>query len=174
MWQDSKQRFGSLTKWLHWGMALLIFQQFFKFAGRINENKHWLGETFGPWHGSIGALILLLVIVRLLWASTQKNQRPITPGLNGTLARLGHWALYLCMFAMPLTGMAYMLGNGYGLEAFGVQFVDKSPEKIEWLISLGSLHSPLAWLFALLVLGHIGAALLHHVFFKDDTLKRML
>ncbi|WP_286639792.1 cytochrome b [Thiopseudomonas alkaliphila] len=174
MWQDSKQRYGTFSKLLHWGMAILFLQQFFKFAGRINDNQHWLGNTFGPWHGSVGSLLLLLVIVRLVWAFSQRRQRPSTAGSLGLLAKLGHGVLYACMLAMPLTGIAFMLGNGYGLTTFGMQWVAKSPDTIPWLVALGNLHSPLAWLFVLLVLGHIAAALGHHWLLKDNTLKRML
>ena len=174
MWQDTKNKYGAISKLLHWGMALLIIQQFFKFAGRINDNQHWLGETFGPWHASIGFTILLLVVVRLLWVAKQWRQRPVTPGLIGLAAKLGHVGLYLCMLAMPLTGIAFLVGNGYGLKVFGSQLIAGTGEETAWLLNLGSLHSPLAWLFALLVVGHIGAALVHHFKFADDTLKRML
>ena len=78
------------------------------------------------------------------------------------------------MIAMPLTGLAVMLGNGYGLKVFGMQLIARSGVETPWLASLGSLHSPLAWLFLLLVVGHVGAALFHHLVKKDDTLRRMV
>ena len=42
-----------------------------------------------------------------------------------------------------------------------------------WMIGVGSLHSPLAWLTLLVVVGHVGAAFYHHAVLKDDTLRRM-
>jgi len=38
----------------------------------------------------------------------------------------------------------------------------------------GALHSPVAWLLLVMVIGHIGMALVHHVVKKDNTLRRML
>ncbi|PKL24367.1 MAG: cytochrome B, partial [Spirochaetae bacterium HGW-Spirochaetae-2] len=37
MLDDSHQRYGAVTRFFHWVMAILIVEQFFKFADRINE-----------------------------------------------------------------------------------------------------------------------------------------
>lgn len=42
---DSKERYGSITRIFHWGMALLIIWQFMKFFDRINDGEHWIGEN---------------------------------------------------------------------------------------------------------------------------------
>lgn len=170
---DSAHRYGSVSRILHWGVALLLTLQFLKLGDRIDEGDHWIGQTLVPTHVSIGVLLLVLVLLRLTWAVVQRGRRPQPAGPLGGLARIGHGLLYLCMLAMPLLGLAVMLGNGYGLKVFGVQLVARGGEEIPWLASLGSLHSPLAWLFLLLVLGHVAAALFHHFVVKDDTLRRM-
>lgn len=62
---------------------------------------------------------------------------------------------------MALTGIATMVGNGNGLEAFGLELVAPGRE-IAWLATVGGVvHSPPAWLLVLLVIGHAGAALWH-------------
>lgn len=172
MLKDSASRYGLISRLLHWVMALLVIQQFFKLADRIDEGEHWLGETFGSYHGSIGLCVLLLVVLRLVWVLTQR-QRPQGQGATAMLARVGHWLLYLSMLALPLSALALMIGNGYGVRFFDLELVARGGEKVEWLATLGSLHSPLALLFLALVLGHIGAALYHHFVLRDDTLKRM-
>src|SRR5690606_17811359 len=79
----------------------------------------------------------------------------------GMLARAGHIALYVGLVLMPLTGISIMIGNGYGLKAFGMQLVAPGAE-IEWLATFGGvIHSPLAWLLVLLVIGHVAMALWH-------------
>src|SRR5690606_31718694 len=84
-----------------------------------------------------------------------------------------HIALYVGLVLMPLTGISILVGNGYGLKAFGMQLVAPGPE-IEWLATFGGvIHSPLAWLLVLLVAGHIGAALWHGLVRKDGVLQRM-
>ena len=171
---DSAQRYGAITRLLHWGMALLILAQFLKLGDRINDGEHWIGQTLVPTHVSIGVLSLGLIVLRLLWAVVQRRQRPLPDDSIALLVKAGHGLLYLCMVAMPLTGLAIMLGKGYGLKFCGMQLIARSGEQTPWLISVGNLHSPLAWLFVLLVLGHIGAALFHHFVKKDDTLRRMV
>ena len=76
MIHDSKERYGSISKWLHWLMGGLILWQFLKFFDRINDGEHWIGQTLVPWHISIGALLLVLVAVRIFWALGQLKQRP--------------------------------------------------------------------------------------------------
>lgn len=40
--------------------------------------------------------------------------------------------------------------------------------------NIGQLHSSLAWMLTVLIVGHIGMALIHHFVKRDDSLKRML
>lgn len=74
---------------------------------------------------------------------------------------------------MPIAGMMAMVGGGYGVNAFGVQIIARG-EEVGWAASVGSLHSPLAWVLTVLIIGHIGMALIHHFVMRDDSLKRML
>ena len=170
--RDTPTRYGSVSRLLHWATALLFIHQFGRFFNRIDEGEHWLGALIGPLHVSIGALIGVLALVRIGWAVSQA-QRPRPQGPLGALASIGHKALYACMLLLPLAGTMYVLGHGYAWGVFGVQLIAKSGVETPWMIALGNWHSPLAWLTLLLVLGHIGAALLHHFVLKDDTLARM-
>jgi len=171
---DTPARYGSVSRWLHWGMAILILWQFLKIGDRISDGEHWIGQTLVPWHISIGALLLVLAVVRVLWILKQSGQRPPLGGPTAPLARLGHILLYLVMLLLPITGILLMAGNGYGLQVFGMQIIAQSESEIGWMATLGSLHSPLALLFVVLVIGHAAAALYHHFVVRDDTMKRML
>lgn len=173
MINDSKQRYGSVSKFLHWGMALLVTWQLLKFGDRITEGEHWVGQTLVPFHISIGSLLLVLIFVRLFWAASQRDQRPEQDLAMAMLVKAGHGLLYLGLLLMPITGMLFMVGNGYGVSAFGIDIFAKGDE-IAWAATLGQLHSPLAWALTALIAGHIGMALIHHFVKQDDTLKRML
>lgn len=170
---DSKERYGRVSKFLHWGMAVLIGWQLFKFADRIDEGEHWIGQTLVPWHISIGTLLLVLIVLRLVWVSTQRHQRPTQDPATAKLVKAGHGLLYAGMLLMPLAGMMAMLGGGYGVTAFGVEIFAEG-EEIAWAAALGALHSPMAWILTALIIGHIGMALIHHFIRRDDTFKRML
>ena len=170
---DTKQRYGSISRIFHWGMTVLIGWQLLKFFDRIADGEHWVGETLVPWHISIGTLLLLLVVLRILWVARQRGHRPEPDPATAFLVKGGHFLLYAGMVLMPVTGILTMLGNGYGLTAFGIQLAAQGGE-IPWMASVGSLHSPIAWLLLILVAGHIGIALLHHFVKNDGVLRRML
>lgn len=173
MSKDTKERYGTVSRVLHWGIALLIGWQLLKIFDRIDDGEHWIGQTLVPWHISIGTLVLVLVVLRLAWARSQRNNRPAHDPATAFLVRAGHALLYVGMLLMPVTGILTMVGNGYGLSAFGMELVAGGDE-IPWMASLGSLHSPIAWGLLVLIAGHAGIALLHHVVRKDGVLRRML
>lgn len=171
---DSKERYGTVSRWLHWGMAVLIGWQMLKFFDRIDDGEHWVGENLASWHVSIGFVLLLLVVLRIVWAVGQKDRRPEQDPATAMLVKAGHGLLYLGMALLPVTGIMIMLGNGYGLTVFGIELVAES-EGISWMAGPGeALHSPIAWLMLVVVLGHAGIALLHHFVKKDGVLQRML
>lgn len=170
--RDTTTRYGTVTRLLHWSVALLFIHQFGKFFDRINDGEHWLGELIGPLHGSIGILIGVLALVRIGWGASQRL-RPRPYGPTAALASVGQKALYLCMILLPIAGVLYVVGNGYPWRVFGVELIAESGIETPWMIALGNWHSPLAWLTLFLVVGHLGAALHHHFVLKDDTLRRM-
>lgn len=79
MLKDSKERYGNLNKTFHWLMAVLIGWQLLKFGDRIGDGEHWIRHTLAPWHVSIGALLLVLTLGRMLWAMTQRHTRTRQP-----------------------------------------------------------------------------------------------
>ncbi|NLC60667.1 MAG: cytochrome b [Gammaproteobacteria bacterium] len=176
MTPDTRERYGTLSRLLHWTMAVLVIWQALKLFDRVNNGEHWVGQVLVPWHISIGTLIGVLIVVRIIWALRNLDNRPPpapSPTL-GMLARAGHIALYAGMVLLPLSGISIMVGNGYGLEAFGLQIVPAGAE-IPWLATFGGvLHSPVAWLTVLLAIGHIVMALWHGLVRKDGVLQRML
>ncbi len=172
MKNDSPQRYGPVSRIFHWGMAFLIGWQLLKFFDRIEDGEHWVGQTLVPWHISIGTLLLVLVVSRIVWAAKQKGNRPVQDPAMAALVKGGHFLLYAAMVMMPVTGILTMIGKGYGWSAFGVRLAAKGDE-IAWMASLGSLHSPIAWLLLVMIVGHIAMALVHHFIKKDGLLRRM-
>lgn len=170
---DSRERYGGISRLFHWGMAILLVWQGAKFFDRINDGEHWLGQTLVPWHSRIGSVLLLLVVLRILWALAQRGNRPVQDPATAGLVKLGHFLLYAAMLLMPVTGIMYLVGRGFGWQPFGLELIAKGPE-IPWMASVGgTLHSPLAWLLLIMVIGHIAIALVHHFVKKDGVLKRM-
>lgn len=170
---DTKQRYGSISRIFHWGMAVLIAWQLLKIFDRIADGEHWVGQTLVPWHISIGSLLLLLVVLRIIWATRQRHNRPEQDPATAWLVKVGHFLLYAGMVLMPITGVLYMVGSGYGWAPFGMQLIAQGGET-PWMASIGSLHSPIAWLLLIMIVGHIGIALLHFLVKKDAVMQRMI
>lgn len=173
MLHDSPERYGLVTRILHWTMAVLVLLQFVKFGDRIGDGDYWLVQTVGGWHTSIGTLLLVLVLVRIAWAFTQRRRRPVNDPALAIFVTAGHVMLYAALLALPVLGLLIMFGGGYGHAAFGIGLFPAG-EEVGWAQVWGSLHSPLAWLLAIAVVVHILAALYHHLVRRDGVLRRML
>lgn len=175
-WRDNRDRFGRGTRLLHWGMALLLLWQFGgmllkDILGRTPLTKFWVGS-----HGSIGVLLLLLILIRLGWYHSQRRHRPPHDGgIIGRLATIGQGLLYILLLVVPSLAFARMLGSGKDVQLFGVMLKQGTGEKIEWLMAPANLlHGTLAWVLLALIAGHVGMALIHQFVWRDGTIRRMI
>ncbi len=110
---------------LHWLMAGLIILMLIVGAlmGYIPDSKLSLKIMVYNWHKTIGMLILLLAIVRIIWRLMHKA--PPLPSYLKTwevhLARLVHFLFYLFMIAMPLVGWALVSTSKFPSFLFNVK-----------------------------------------------------
>jgi cytochrome b561 len=168
---------GAIAKFFHWCIATLIFVQFA--LGWVAVSWH-LSPTkleLFVWHKSIGMLVLLLVVLRLVWRLV--NPTPAlaadTPPLERAAAHASHGLLYLLMLVMPLSGWA-------------INSAAKIPFRVFWLFPLPPIVAPdkalaelakhvhfiLFILIATIVAIHVAAAFRHHYVKRNETLIRML
>lgn len=167
----------STAKLLHWLMALalggLLVLGFYMSDLPLSPEKLQLYS----WHKWAGVTVFLLLIVRLVWRMT--HQPPALPAhmpkLHQFFAHGAHAALYLLMLLIPLSGWLMSSAKGVQTVWFGVLPL---PDLIGKDKELGSLlkevHESLNLVLIAVVLGHIAAALKHHLIDKDSTLSRML
>lgn len=168
--------YDSITKGLHWFMALLIIALWC--VGLVMEDmpKGDLRSQVIGLHKAFGVIVLLLAVVRLSWrAGHPAPELPATmPAIERLGAKLGHVALYALMIAMPIDGVLLSQAGGRAVNVFGV-VLPTVMEKNEQLKDLfGEAHEIMAWILAVIVVIHVAAAIRHHVRLKDDVLKRML
>lgn len=168
---DSSTRYGTVTRFLHWGMALLILWQFLSAAARYFFEDTAIEAFFWPTHKPLGVLLLVLMVTRLLWAVMHLKKRP--PSVN-LLAKLGHVLLYLMVVTVPVLALLRQYGSGRAFEVFGIPiFSGFEGEKIRWMLDLGSdWHGELGWALLALILGHILMAWRHRNT-DQDVLPRM-
>lgn len=89
MIHDSKTRYGHVTRLFHWIMALFIAWPMLKFFDLIDDGEHWVGQTQVPWHISVGTLLPLLILARIVW-TTRHRVRPATEPAIALLLKASH------------------------------------------------------------------------------------
>jgi cytochrome b561 len=175
--QNTAEKFGSLTKILHWTIATLFFAQFFLIYRRDQMPDDAPEKLqYILLHKSFGVCILILALCMILWR--QVGTRPILPLNMSTLevfaAKLVHFLLYLFMLVMPLSGFLMSSYAGYGVKLFGYPLPNPVSKNEDYAHFFGDVHETSAYIIAALVIGHTLAALYHHFVRKDNILKRMM
>lgn len=163
------------AKFFHWLTVLLLVIQYS--IGWLMPDVHRDTQPTGliSWHLSIGALIVLLVLVRLLWRWTNDTPPEMQSPLLNWIARATHRLLYLLLIAFPFMGWANASSRGWPVSLFGAVPLPSLLSKGSQLgHTLGDMHQLFVWVLIAVVTLHMAGALYHHFIVKDDTLRRML
>jgi len=160
---------------LHWLLAMAIVGTF-----GLGVYMHELPETpqrdqLYHWHRSAGVCILALSALRLLWRLAHRPPADVAmPAWQARAARSVHWLMYVLFFGVPLSGWAHSSAAGFSVVVFGVwPLPDFVPVDKVLADALKDGHQLLGILLALLVIGHVAAALKHHWIDRDGLLSRM-
>jgi len=174
--RNSEQQWGAIARWLHWLMAAAILAMFV---------LGWTAESWplSPtkiklffWHKSLGITLLTLAIARLAWRAV--NPVPALPDAmtarQRSLARASHASLYAVMLAMPLSGWVINSAANFPFKVWGLfRLPDIAPHSKSVQAASEVVHLALFWVLAIVLVLHIAAALKHHLFDRDDVLRRM-
>jgi cytochrome b561 len=177
MLRDTPESWGSLTRFLHWGMAVLILAELaLGWTAKLWRLSPTKLDLF-VWHKSIGILLLGLALLRLLWRLA--NPTPVLPAgmprWEQRAARTSHATLYFLMFAMPLSGWVAHSAANIPLKLFWLVPLPDivAPDKALAELAKG-VHLALFLLFVAVLTLHVAAALYHHFRRRDTVLARML
>lgn len=185
MLTNSERRYGSVAVTLHWLIALaiigmLILGKYMADLPNSDPSKFDLIQL----HKSFGISILALSVLRLMWRLVNKVP-PLPaqmPAWERYAAHASHFLLYVLMIGIPLSGWAMVSASPLGIPTiwFG-QFEIPHLPGLQGLADqhaaedqLKEVHELLGNLMIGLLLIHVGAALKHHLWDRDDVLTRML
>lgn len=170
---DCSQRYGAVTRLLHWSMTVLFGWQFVTVLAHVLLEGTALDKFAWSTHKAMGLVLMVLVVVRLGWALFSHGRRPAAVS---SMAKLGHVTLYALMFVIPFVALLRQYGSGREFEAFGVTLMPGFTDgKIEWMIAPASLlHGNLGWLLLALIIGHVVMAFIHRRQGGEDVLARMI
>ncbi|MFZ3185488.1 MAG: cytochrome b [Pseudomonas sp.] len=177
MLRNTQDTYGSVSRALHWLMALLIIGMLLVGFVMVEFGRDDpLRPLLYSLHKSTGTLLLVLIGVRLLWAWLNQKPRPLGDKmLPNHVARLVHIGLYLLMIGLPLSGYLLVASgtSSKPFEFFGLFALPKVTPS-NWLHETAEeLHGDLPW-FAVALIGlHIAGGLKRHFIERDGTLARM-
>ncbi len=175
--RNTAEAYGSLARFLHWAIVILIVALWLLHEGAENagEDTPQRAALMG-WHISLGMTVLLLAIARIGWRiANGRHPAPLGDVVwQHKAAAAGHGLLYLLILAQPVSGWLVVSTAGRPVSFFGLfDFPSLAAKNHDLHEAMEGLHE---WLFnALVVVAvvHVAAALYHHLRLKDDTLRRM-
>jgi cytochrome b561 len=170
---NSKTAWGWPAKTLHWIAAALGHGWWMThLAPRPERLAHYAG------HAALGYDLFVLVVLRLLWRWLN-----LVPELPAELkpwerfsARLGHISLYVLMLIVSLTGwvVATTARTPMTKDVFNIDVpplvTTLARSTRQWV---EGTHMVLAYVLAAVVVVHVIGALRHHLFKRNDVLRRM-
>ena len=168
-------KYSGLQIGIHWLVFLLVIVAYsaMEFRGFFPRRDRPLIDMI---HVSCGISILVLMVARLL-IRLKYPAPPIVPKpkpmLTG-MAHLGHLVIYLLFIALPIIGLVMMYNRGNPWFAFGIEMPYAAQANFDRVDMLKEWHETLANLGYFVIGLHAAAALMHHYFWKDNTLLRMM
>ena len=168
--------YDSVAKVLHWLVAALIVALYL-----IGFLMPGIGRGMQPGmamnlHISLGFVALALIAVRLVW----RLARPVAPSPDlprwqRNVSEAMHWILYALVLAVTLTGWFYASMRGWSITLFGsIPVPPLTAPGSPFGRALGLLHESLIWALLAVTALHVAAALVHHLVYRDDVMRRML
>jgi cytochrome b561 len=185
--RNSLQRYGAVAQALHWVMVVLILGMvvlglYMEGLPRAEKMPGNTGYLLYQLHKSFGLTVLALAVLRLAWRIA--DPAPPVPAQHGGLVRLAahlsHIALYGLIFAMPLSGWLYVSADPLSHGMVPTRFFDLF--EVPNLLGADEatrdffrgVHGVLYLVVLAVVAVHALAAFVHHFWFRDNVLLRML
>jgi superoxide oxidase len=176
-WRNTTDRYGSLSIGLHWSMLLLIAAVYAcielrEFFPKGSDPR----EALKSWHFMLGLLVFILVWLRLALHAIGPTPRiePESPKWQALAAKLMHFVLYALMIGLPLVGWLLLSAAGKPIPFFGLQLPALIAENKSLAESIKVAHEAGGTIAYIMIGLHAFAALFHHYWVGDNTLRRML
>ena len=170
-----RDKYSGLQIGIHWLVFLLVVVAYaaMELRGFFPRSERPLINMV---HVSCGITIFVLMVARLL-VRLKYPAPPIVPKpkpMMTGMAHLGHLVIYLLFIVLPIIGLVMMYNRGNPWIAFGIVMPHAPEANFDLVDMLKSWHVTLANLGYFVIALHAGAALMHHYFWKDNTLLRMM
>ncbi|WLI91619.1 cytochrome b [Massilia sp. R2A-15] len=171
------ERYGAMAQTFHWLTAILVLAAFILGPGGDELRVYQPGRDAGrQLHETLGLCVFVLALLRMVWRAVAPRPQPVPVAKwMGVAAALVQYALYVLLFALPLTAIAGAWLEGHPLTLLGglqiaPPFAPSHGIGEVLAETHGWLGDAIMWLAGL----HAGAALYHHFIAGDGVLVSML
>jgi cytochrome b561 len=167
-------KFTKVSRILHWLTAALVFAALF--VGFVMVNSVARHGVLVMVHKTLGALILLVMVVRVVNRITHHPPAwpPTIGALEGKLVGLSEKLLYALLLLQPLVGWAMISAAGGPVvifDALRLPRIAPFDAQLYWI--LRQAHSVIAYTLTAVIAAHISAVLLHTLTLRDRLIERM-
>lgn len=176
MLKNDEKNYGLISKILHWIFAFSIIFIFTSGIWMVDLTYYDnLYKVLPFYHKSLGMILFVLLFFRLTWKFLNKEPNGIGTNFEIKASKIVHYAMYLLMMVVFITGYLISTADGRYVEIFNIFNVPSLGILFENQESIsGEIHKFSVYLLISLVTLHALAALKHHFVNKDNVLKRMI
>jgi cytochrome b561 len=168
--------YDTTAKAFHWIIVALLVVQYP--LGWLMPDIH-RGMTPGnpmTWHISIGSVILMVIIARLIWRLTHPvAPESSLPPWQRLAAASVHWLLYALVLLTTLSGWLFASARGWAISWF---FILPTPmltgEDRALARAINGWHQVFEWALLIVIGMHVGAAFLHLFYYRNGVVQRIL
>lgn len=177
-WKNRPDGYGLVSVFAHWLVALITIGLFALGYWMVELNYYHAWYNRAPHlHVSVGVLLTLFIFLWLAWMRISARPGAVDASSRWTnfLSRVVHSVLLLLILLLGVSGYLIPTAEGQALKVFDWFSLPALPAINAQQASVaGEIHRVLAYVLIGLVSLHVSAALKHHFYNRDATLKRML
>ncbi len=176
MLKNTSQAYGLVSVFLHWLVAIAVVSLFALGLWMVELDYYDAWYRRGPdLHKSIGIMLFAVMLLRLGWRLTNPQPQGIGKVWEQRAAHIAHRLLYALPFLLMISGYLISTADGRPIDVFGLFSIPATLSGLDNQEDIaGEIHELLAYTLIGLAAVHGLAALKHHYFDRDNTLKRML
>ena len=174
---SSRRRYGAVAQTFHWLTVLLVGTAYVLGPGGSEQRIYSAAaDSARTVHESVGMLLFAVVLLRVLWRAFDPEPEMAHMALWMKLAaKAAHLALYGLLIAIPATAIAGAWLEAHPVTLLGVGDIAPMLAADHALgANIAYIHTMLGTVIVWLAGFHAAAALFHHYWLRDDTLRSML
>ena len=171
------EEYSGFAKLLHWTVAVCVLFIIPAGIAMANLPDGDLKNALYTLHRSTGALVLVLMLIRLAYRLVNgvPAPEPTLTAWQRIVSHVVHLGLYALLIAQPIIGWVATSAYGAQISVYGLFTLPALVAKDEALAKpLFLVHELIGFAIAGLLVMHIGAALYHYFIRRDGVLQRMV